>query len=509
MFTKTLMDTVAMGGGTPYDVGTSGGGAAASGGWLGLDWLTEVLDKAKDTAFLSTMGITPDQIKQIQYLDKLGILTPTLAQKLLFGEGASGGGSQRMVSDDPRYWDLQYKQLEQQYINMGLDAESARRQALTTLITNRNHTAVDVANTSASIAKTKADYAANPRDAVAELIYRNQVGGVTPFADTANNQFGEYGKTLAEKGVEMFSGVDRDLNQARLYRDAIPQTEFYGPETRAQLGLSPTAAQGLAGGTGTVAPAAGTPAPAPLDLVRQQFLTNPDALQGFQNFANFDAANTGQALADQGYTSPDPGVTGVRRYAEGGKIDFGGIFEGRSKDGFSPSSSEGGTNLNIHERAIIVGESGQIYGTLGEKRPDGSIRAEQLQIKPLKSEVEKDKKLADAKKAQVETQQQTLKAFAHGGTATATPDDFMQQLSDLLSTYGGAGGGTATPLGGTRHLAGAPANALLADPVLKDYTEAAYSAKGIDPRTLWADIEKFSPQDAMRRGQTTGRVNFL
>ena len=44
---------------------------------------------------------------------------------------------------DPRYWDLQYKQLEAELVNMGLDANSARQQALATLITNAKNAGIE------------------------------------------------------------------------------------------------------------------------------------------------------------------------------------------------------------------------------------------------------------------------------------------------------------------------------------------------------------------------------
>jgi hypothetical protein len=166
------------------------------------------------------------------------------------GDGSGGGsGGGASASDDPRYWDIQYQKLYQDALNMGLDSETARRQALASLIQNRNNTAVDTANISNDVAKTAAQFAANPRDAFAELFYRNQTGGSTPFGDMTNDNFGAYGKALADKAESIFSPVNQDLNQLRTYRDAIPPTEFFGSETRNQLGLPPTTAQSLLGST--------------------------------------------------------------------------------------------------------------------------------------------------------------------------------------------------------------------------------------------------------------------
>ena len=419
--------------------------------------------------------------------------------------GGSAGSGTRLASDDPRYWanldrqfQLDVQTLAAQMQNNGLDAESARQQALTTLIANRNNTALGVAQTSLSAAEAAAKFAANPRDAVAELIYRNQVGGVTPFGDIDNSAFGEYGKALAAKAASIFQPVSADLNAARTYRDAIPPVEYYGPEIRAQLGLPPTGAQSLIGGTGAASPAAATaPALAPYPNIA----------------ANLQALPPG-ALAPSLPRSRNVAGAGGFRFAGGGSVkalDLDGIFDSRQAEGYTPPSSEGGTNLNIHERAVIVGESGHVYGTLGEKRPDGTIRSEQLIIKPLKSETEKDKRLAEAGKAITETQKQTMASFAGGGSATSTPEDFMQQLSLSLSRQGGAYGGTgsySTPLPSLRLLAGAPANALEDDPVLQDWTLAGYSALGIDPRTVGATIRKFTPASAQLAGQTGIRTSY-
>ena len=441
----------------------------------------------------NSLGRDPNEISTLLDLSDAGFVTPSFLQKLLFGDGAGSTGT-RLASDDPRYWDLQYKQLEAQLINSGLDAESARRQALTTLITNRNNMAVDVARTSADVAKTSAEFAANPRDTFAEAYYRNQVGGTTPFGDTSNASFDAYQKALADKASSIFQPVAADLNAARGYRDSIPQTEFYGPETRAQLNLPPTAAQELTGSTGAVQPAA------------------VDATAPFDPMAALTAARAG-AGSDEAFMEGLRKLAGAAgekpSFAKGGQVNFGDIFNNRDKPGFSPSSSEGGTNLNIHERAVIVGESGQVYGTLGEKRPDGTVRAEQLIIKPLKSEMDKDKKLADGNKAVVESQKKTLASFVEGGSVTASPDDLMEQFTMLLQRLGGAHGGTSDPFGGTRQLVGAPANAIMDDPFLQGVTEAVYSRKGIRPEQLWADIAKFTPKSAQLVGQTMPRVNFL
>ena len=70
----------------------------------------------------------------------------------------AGGGYQ--VTEDPRYWQLQYDQLAEDLQKAGMTAENARRQALATLIDSRNTNSAALARTSGDIAKTAADFAA-------------------------------------------------------------------------------------------------------------------------------------------------------------------------------------------------------------------------------------------------------------------------------------------------------------------------------------------------------------
>ena len=426
------------------------------------------------------------------------------------GSGGSGGGSggsgSRLASDDPRYWAnqdrqfaLEVAQLEAQLMNSGLDAESARRQALTTLITNRNNTAVDIGNLSASVAKTSAEYAARPGDAYAEAYYANQVGGPTPFGDIANKHFGEYGKTLAEKGERIFSPVQADIQQARLYRDSIPPLDFLGPEQRTSLNLPPTPAQQLTGDVAMQPVGANTPAATtdPLTALTDRLKAmSPEEQNAFQRYTTIASGH--------GWQAPKP-------FAKGGEINFDDIYDNRDKPGYSPTSSEGGTNMQIHERALIVGESGHVYGTLGEKREDGSIRSEILQIKVPPSEKEKDKKLKEGNKAIVESQKKTLASFATGGSVAATPDDLYEVFNKYLSSFTGehGGGGTPTPFGGTRHVAGALANEAAINPMVKRQLESTYDAMGIRPDQLWADVLRYTPSSAQRQGQTNVRAGFL
>lgn len=378
--------------------------------------------------------------------------------------GAPGNGGQRLASDDPRYWQLQYDQLNAQLMNSGLDAESARRQALATIIANRNNTALGVANTSADVAKQAADYAANPRDAYAEAYYANQVGGSTPFGDLHNSAFGEYGKTLAEKGARIFSPVQQDLQAARGYRDSIAPVDFLGSDQRAQLGLQPTPAQSLTGDTGSV-PAGATP---PTNILQQMTdrlkAMSPEDQASFQKYVT----------ADQ-----------PKAYGKGGQIDVGNLTR---FGGDQPSSSEGGTNMNIHEPAVLIGlHSGRHYATVAENG-----YPEQIKIIPTPS----GKKAAmEAEKAGKAQKDVMGKAFGTGGTIAATPDDLQQQYTQMLQRLSGehGGGGSSDPFGGTRQLAGAISNEALINPRVRNGLESTYSAMGISPEQLWSDIKRFTP----------------
>lgn len=399
------------------------------------------------------------------------------------GSASSGGGGG--ASTDPRYWaeldrqfQLDVQRLQADLMNMGLDAETARQQALASLIANRNATAADVANISANVARTVAEFAANPRDAVAELIYRNQAAGGTPFGDLMNEGFGAYGKALADKAASIFQPVAQDIQQARVYRDAIPPVEFFGPETRQQLGLPVTAAQSLAGGgTSAVVPAAAEPAPVnPLQaLVDRLHAMSPEEQEAFRR-----------------WTSP----------------------EYRMLQEQAITNSEGGLNINIKHPAVVIDTvTGQIISTIAEPDPvTGEAQPEQLIVKPLPSVVKRRKENERAAKAagmQVRPTGAGVPQMQDGGTITATPDDFMAQLRAYLGRLGGTGGGAgafSSPLPSPRLLAGEVWNRLSDDPVAMDYALAGYSALGIDPRTIEATVRKFTPTSPMNN---MPRVNWI
>src|SRR3990167_7126758 len=190
-----------------------------------------------------------------------------------FPDSEGGGGGYPPAHLDPRYWDLQYKQLEAEYMNMGLDRDAARQQALTTLITSRNNLAGDVARTSLSGAEALAQAMANPRDPTAELMLRNQVQGPA-FGDISGKGFGEYGKALAEKVSSMFQPFAQDIQQARLYRDAIPLPEFLGSSGAAAPAAMPAAA-----------PAAAPAAPNALQALMDQLNSfNPQQQEDFRKY---------------------------------------------------------------------------------------------------------------------------------------------------------------------------------------------------------------------------------
>jgi hypothetical protein len=178
--------------------------------------------------------------------------------------------------------------------------------------------------------------------------------------------------------------------------------------------------------------------------------------------------------------------------------------------GVPPPDAEDGINMNIHEPSMVVGsQSGRIYATLSEKDP------EQLIVKPLPSVVERKKQEKESGKKFMKATQGAAR-MQGGGTITGIPQpsDFIAELRKALSALGGAGGGVGgfqSALPDTRLLAGAPANALEADPVLMDYALAGYgqpAGGAIDPRTVLADIQRFTPRSAQRVGQNMPRVSF-
>ncbi|MDE2256039.1 MAG: hypothetical protein KGL42_17480, partial [Betaproteobacteria bacterium] len=301
------------------------------------------------------------------------------------------------------------------------------------------------------------------------------VGGSTPFGDINNSAFGEYGKALAAKAASIFQPVAQDLAASRSYRDAIPPVDFLGSDQRAQLGGHPTPAQSLTGDTGTV-PAGATPPTSSSPNILQQMTDrlnsfDPQQQADFRNYVTGGAANA----------SPDI----PKAYAMGGRIDVGNMTR---FGGDQPSSSEGGTNMNIHEPAVLIGlHSGRHYATVAENG-----YPEQIKITPTPS----GKKAAkEAEESGKKLKDVMGKAFGQGGSINADPslDDMNAQYSQMLSRLGGSGGGTNTPFGGARFLVGAPANAIAADPFLKGVTDAGYSMRGIDPDELWAQVKQFTP----------------
>lgn len=368
------------------------------------------------------------------------------------GGGSGGGGStQRLASDDPRYWDLQYQQLYQQALNTGLDAESARRQALATLITNRNAQSVNLAQTSGDIAAKAAQFAANPRDAVADLMYRNAIGGSTPYGSTGNAAFGDLQNGLQNKFQELFGGVAGDLSRARDFISAPPPAEFLQPASNIP-GIN----------TNTTLPAT----------------------------SDYGQMPGGQAPQQ----APAPQMNGLSAL-----IDKLNSFDPQQKDAFvkwvtaanggaPPATAEGGINLNIAEPAMVVGiHSGRVYTTLAEKDP------EQLIVKPLQSTMERMKQ----QKQSAQKSQNGIPMMEGGGTASVIPnvDDFMTQLRTNLSRLGGQGGGVGAgndPLNNLRLLAGAPESMM--DPDLRQYLYAAESARGISPDTVDFTLKRYSPQ---------------
>lgn len=371
--------------------------------------------KADGTAYLRELTIS-DSAK---YRASVGNAAPSTGG----GGGGSGGGS--AVTDDPRYWenqqqqnDIEWAQLDQnerqeaerlafQYQQAGMDAETARRNALAQLIQNRNDNSINLARTSADVAKTAAEFAARPADAYAEMNYRNATGTGPAFGSIGGPQFQQYGNALDEKFNDLFGGVAGDLSRAREYVNSIPPTEYFGAETRQQLGLPLLPQQELAG----------FQPPNPLEglVSKLQGMSAPDQ-EAFRRYT--DPAYRERQSTIEGAYAADP--VAAKKFFEQITAMNGGV---------RPAMAEDGINMNIHEPAAVVGMSGKIYATMAEKDP------EQLRVIPLPS----------VKKARAEDEKR-MKERQKSGASAQGGDAFHQARQQFLEQTQGAqrmsGGGT-------------------------------------------------------------------
>ena len=341
--------------------------------------------------------------------------------------GGGGGGSSRLASDDPRYWEMQQQELDldwakltsdekmqaeqirAQLINAGLDAETARRQALASLIQSRNSNSIDLASTSGNIAAQAAQFAANPRDAIAELQFRGATGMGPAFGAIGNAEFGGYQSKLDDKFQQMFGGVAGDLSRAREYVNSIPPTEFFGAETRQALDLPLLPQQEMLSGYGQQSN--------PLDAMVQklQGMSAPDQ-ESFRRYTD-PAYRERQTRIEDAYTNdPVAAEDFFRKIAE-------------LNGGVRPPAAEDGINMNIHEPAMVMGMSGKIYATMAENDP------EQLRVIPLPS-------VKKARAAQEKMQKERMKNGQGGG------DMLKQARQEFLEATQGAQrmamGGTVT-----------------------------------------------------------------
>lgn len=303
--------------------------------------------------------------------------------------GSSSGGSgspSRMASDDPRYWEQQatenaqrqaeldfdyasldseerrdYDQMYWDNVQAGMDADTARRNAIVNLVQTRNSLAADVASTSLSAAEAGAKFAGNPRDSVADILYQNTQGGTNAYSSTNNAAFGQYQTALDNRFQKLFGGVGEDLDKAREYRDSIPLPEFFEPVTP-QMRNEP-----------------------------------PPAINELEQLRN---ALGGAGLRDDGLTG---------ELTQKGKDFIAWVTA--TNGGVPPTTAEGGANMNIMEPSMVVGMSGRVYATLAETDP------EQLVVKPLPSVMERKKAEKD-KGAGPSFLEQTRGAqrFAKGGS---------------------------------------------------------------------------------------------
>ncbi len=305
-----------------------------------------------------------------RFLKSAGVSAPSSG-----GSSGGGGGGGGSTTDDPRYWenkreelDLEWAQLDQderqeaerlafQYQQAGMDAETARRQALAQLIQNRNDNSVNLARTSGEIAAQAAQFAANPRDAIAELQYRNATEAGPAFGSIGNTEFGGYTSKLDDKFQQMFGGVAGDLSRAREFVGSIPPTEFFGAETRTQLGLPLLPQQEMAGFS----------PPNPLDgLVQKLQGMAPQDQEAFRRYTDPQYREQQTRIEDAYAKDPVAAQEFFRKIAE-------------MNGGVPAPAAEDGINMNIHEPAAVVGMSGKVYATMAENDP------EQLRVIPLPS----------------------------------------------------------------------------------------------------------------------------
>lgn len=189
------------------------------------------------------------------------------------GGGSVGGGTdpaylalqREQMDEDARQFDLEYerkikadadalrfnydqlnqqerdslRQLAYQYYNAGLDANAARQQALATLKQAQMQGAVNLAQIALSAAETVAKFSANPRDAVAELEFRNLIGGSTPFGQTSGEAFGQYRGALDEKTAGLAKEIQDALAGAAKYVNAPIPDEYLQPIQTPELDLTP------------------------------------------------------------------------------------------------------------------------------------------------------------------------------------------------------------------------------------------------------------------------------
>lgn len=367
-------------------------------------------------------------------------------------QDVAAGGSVASVAQN---YHLNPQELALEYAKLQNSLTTQQMSDLKDLITNRNTESVNLANVYDTAAKNAADFAANPRDSVADLMYRKAVGlngqQATPYGSISNSQFGQYGNALADKMQAMFGPAADALKRAGEFVGSIPPSEYLAPpQTPAPAGAS-TGGGGGGGSTPPPAPASSPPPP---------------------------ASNAPQGSGPLGY-GPVPGMS------HGGNVivrpQIGHTMGGNHMVG--ATTSEGGLNMNVPEPARIVGQSGHVYATLAEHAP------EQVIVKPLPS----------AQKAQKDNEafmKQTAgaKRYDAGGAITfgTDPSQFMDQLRQQFGMRGiNTASGSALP--DPRLLAGTAGTDLLADPLMKSYAQAGYSALGIDPNELDYTINRFSP----------------
>lgn len=354
---------------------------------------------------------------------------------------------------------------DQQAANDAIVNQLTAQQNAISLYGQQMSAQASLAGTSANVATTAADWAANPRSAFGylNLVNSGLAGGSalpTNYAATNQGANAQYQGALQKQFQDIFGNVGNQLNQAWQNTQNAPPATQYQPwyeGTDAYQSASPTAKaifQTL-----------------PIETQRAIASQTPDQAAAFQKYSQGVAQQQQQkqqTLDTWAGMTPDQ-----QRYVQGLT---------------PPASMAGGGQMTINEPAKIVGsKTGNVYATLAEYQP------EKIKISPL-------------------PKPKPPQQFAEGGTVSDVPDSSSQgQLATSLAKslrgigvdYSYQGGGMYAPP--VNKLVGSPWGRLQKMPTLMQLLMGAYSASGQDPNDVLAEQARYQP---IAPQWTGARFNF-